>query len=161
MSGPKLVELLVRALLILATLALVVMAAIIAMNILGRTLFGRPILGTIEIAGVAGVVFASIAVGYVEKQRRNVVMEVICARFPPRMKAFTDAFVLLLSLGAIGILTWAMFREAHHAASFSETTLVMRIPLAPFKYVWSVGATLLGIVLLYNLVTSVRKGLKR
>ena len=161
MSGPKLYDYVVKALLILATLALIAMATIIATNILGRTLFGKPILGTIEIAGLAGVVFATIAVPFVEKEHRNVVMEVVASRFPRRMKAFTDAFVLLVSLGAVGVLTWAMFRESQHAASFGEATTVMRIPLAPFKYIWSVGAALLCIVLLWNIIVSVKKGLKR
>ena len=89
------------------------------------------------------------------------VMEVVVTRFPPRTRAFTDAFVLLLSLGAIGILTWEMFKESRYAASFGEATLVMGIPLAPFKYIWSVGAALLCIVLLWNIVICVKKGLKR
>ncbi len=161
MSGRKLYEYLVRALLIIATLALILMATIIAMNILGRTLFGKPVLGTIEIAGLAGVVFASIAVPFVEKEHRNVLVEVVVTRFPPRVKAFTDAFVLLVSLGVVGILTWAMFRESRYAASYTEVTTVMRIPIAPFKYVWSVGATLLSAVLLWNVIESVKKGLKR
>lgn len=161
MSGSKLYDYVVKALLILATLALIAMATIIAMNILGRTLFGKPILGTVEIAGLAGVVFAAIAVPFVEKEHRNVVMEVVSSRFPPRMKGFTDAFVLLVSLGAVGVLTWAMFRESQLAASFAEATTVTRIPLAPFKYIWSVGATLLCIVLLWNIIVSVKKGLKR
>ncbi len=161
MSGRKLYDYLVRALLIIATLALILMATIIAVNILGRSLFGKPILGTIEIAGLAGVVFASIAVPFVEKERRNVFMEVLVTKFPPRMKAFTDAFVLLVSLGVIGVLTWAMFRESNYSASYTEVTTVMRIPVAPFKYIWSVGAALLSAVLLWNIIESLRKGFKR
>lgn len=161
MSGRKLYGYLVKALLILATLALILMAVIIAMNILGRTIFGKPILGTIEIAGLAGVVFASIAVPFVEKEHRNVLMEVVVTKFPPRVKAFTDAFVLLLSLGIVGILTWGMFRESQYSASYTEVTTVMRIPVAPFKYVWSVGATLLSAIILWNVIESVKRGLKR
>ena len=82
MNASKLIALLTRVLLIIATLAMVVMATIIAMNILGRSLFSRPILGTIDIAGLAGVVFASIAVGYTEWERRNVLVEVVVAKIP-------------------------------------------------------------------------------
>ncbi len=160
MSGRKLYDYLVRALLIIATLALILMATIIAINILGRSLFGKPILGTIEIAGLAGVVFASIAVPFVEKEHRNVLMEVVVTKLPPRVRAFTDAFVLLVSLGVVGILTWGMFRESQYSASYTEVTTVMRIPMAPFKYVWSVGATLLCVILLWNVIKSVKKGLK-
>jgi TRAP-type C4-dicarboxylate transport system permease small subunit len=160
-SGTKVADYVIKALLALAVLALIVVATVIVLNILGRTFFGAPILGTIEYAGVAAVIFAAVAVPFVEKEHRNVIMEVVCNRFPPRMKAFTDAFVLLLSLGAVGVMTWAMFREAGHAASSDETTLVMRIPLAPFKYIWAVGVGLLALVILKNIIDSVRKGVKR
>jgi TRAP-type C4-dicarboxylate transport system permease small subunit len=161
MNVSRCIEFVVRALLVLASIALVVMATIIAFNIFGRALFHRPILGTIEYAGVAGVIFASVAVGYVEKQRRNVVMEVVSSKLPPRVKAFTDAFGLLLGLGIIGVLTWAMFREAAYAASYGQTTLVMGIPLAPFKYIWAVGTALLCVALLNNIVQCIRRGVKR
>jgi len=160
-SGTKVADYVVKALLTLAVLALIVVATVIVVNILGRTFFSAPILGTIEYAGVAAVIFSAVAVPYCEKSHRNVIMEVVCNRFPPRIKAFTDAFVLLLSLVAAGVMTWAMFREAGRAASADETTLVMRIPLAPFKYIWAVGVALLAVVLLWNMITSARKGVKR
>lgn len=161
MKISRCVEFAVRALLVLAAVALIVMATIITLNILGRALFNRPIMGTIEYAGVLGVVFASVAIGYVEKHRRNVVMEVVSSKFPPRVKEFTDAFGLLLGLGIIGVMSWAMFGEAGYGLSYGETTVVMGIPLWPFKYVWAVGAAVLCLILLYNIVQCIRRGVKR
>jgi len=152
---------LIRALQAVSGIALVTVATVITLNVFGRTLFHTPILGTIEYAALASVVFASGAVGYAEKQRRNVVMEVVSSRFPPRVKAFTDAFGLLLALAVIGFLAWAMFGNARFAASYGETTLVVKIPLAPFKYIWALGATLLCVILLTNIIQCIRRGVKR
>jgi TRAP-type C4-dicarboxylate transport system permease small subunit len=161
MNQPKFIKRLTGVFLAIGTIALIVMATIIALNVLGRSFLGKPILGTLDISGLAGVVFATVAVPFVESQRRNVVMEVVSARFPPRLQAFMNAFVLALGLGACGLVTWAMVKESMRSASFSEATLISRIPVAPFKYIWSVGVALLCIILLRNIVASVIKGLKR
>lgn len=161
MNTSRCIEFVVRVLLVIAAAALVAMATIITLNIFGRALFRSPIMGTVEYAGVLGVVFASVAIGYVEKHRRNVVMEVISSKFPPRAKEFTDAFGLLLGLVIIGVLSWAMFGEAGYAFSYRETTVVMGVPLWPFKYIWAVGAAILCLALLYNMVQCIRRGVKR
>lgn len=161
MNISRCVEFVGRALLVLAAVALIVMATIITLNIFGRALFHRPIMGTIEYAGVLGIVFASVAISYVEKHRRNVVMEVVSSKFPPRVKAFTDAFGLLLGLVIIGVLSWAMFGDAGYALSYGETTVVMGVPLWPFKYIWAVGTAILCLALLYNMVQCIRRGVKR
>lgn len=86
MSVGRCIEFVVRVLLVIAAAALVAMATIITLNIFGRALFRSPIMGTVEYAGVLGVVFASVAIGYVEKHRRNVVMEVISSKFRPERR---------------------------------------------------------------------------
>lgn len=161
MNRDKFVQYTVKVLLIIASIAVLAMMVIIAFNILGRIFFNAPILGAIEIAGLTGAVLAAVALAYTEREHRNVVVEVVANLFPPRVRGFADAFTLLLSLGGVGIMMWAMFKEAFHAASFSETTLVLRAPTPPFKFIWSIGLLILCIVILVNLIAAFRRGLKR
>jgi TRAP-type C4-dicarboxylate transport system permease small subunit len=161
MDGTKLVQYIVRVLLVIAAIALIAMMVVITGNILGRIFFSAPILGAIEIGGLAGVILSSIAIGYVEKKRRNVLVEILADKFPPRVRGFTDAFVLLLSLGAVAALSYAMFTDSFYAAGFGEETYVLEIPTTPFKFIWSIGTALLGVVLIGNIVISIRRGVKR
>ena len=161
MDGAKFVQYIIRVLLIIAALALIAMMVIITGNILGRIFISTPILGAVEIAGLFGIVLSSIALPYVEKERRNVIVEILADKFPPRLRGFTDAFVFLLSLGGIAAMSWAMFNESFHAASFGEETGVLRIPTTPFKFIWSIGILLLCVVIIVNIISSIRKGVKR
>jgi TRAP-type C4-dicarboxylate transport system permease small subunit len=161
MDGAKFVQYVIRVLLVIAALALIAMMAIITINVLGRMFLKSPIFGALEIAGLAGIVLSSIAIPYVEKERRNVLVEILVDKLPPRVKGFTDAFVLLLSLGVVVVLSYAMIKESLHAASFGEETLVLQLPTTPFKFIWSIGTLLLCVVLLLNIILSIRKGVKR
>ena len=69
MDDTKLVQYIVKVLLVIAAIGLIAMMVVITGNILGRVFLSKPILGALEIAGLAGIVLSSIAVGYVEKER--------------------------------------------------------------------------------------------
>ena len=161
MDGTKFVQYLVRVLLIIAAIALITMMVIISTNVLGRVFLKSPIFGALELSGLAGIVLASVAIPYVEKERRNVHVEILVDRLPSRLRGFTDAFVLLLSLGAIAVLSYAMLKESLHAASFGEETLVLELPTSPFKFIWTIGTILLCVVLIVNIIKSIIKGMKR
>jgi TRAP-type transport system small permease protein len=137
------------------------MMVIITTNVLGRVFFKSPIFGALEISGLTGIILASVAIPYCEKEQRNVHVEILVDRFPPRVRGFSDAFVLLLSLGAVAVVSYAMLKESFHAASFGEETLVLELPTTPFKFIWTIGTILLCVVLLVNIVKSIMKGMKR
>jgi TRAP-type C4-dicarboxylate transport system permease small subunit len=161
MDGTKFIQYLVRVLLVIAAIALVAMMVIITTNVLGRVFFKSPIFGALEISGLTGIILASVAIPYCEKEQRNVHVEILVDRFPPRVRGFSDAFVLLLSLGAVAVVSYAMLKESFHAASFGEETLVLELPTTPFKFIWTIGTILLCVVLLVNIVKSIMKGMKR
>jgi TRAP-type C4-dicarboxylate transport system permease small subunit len=161
MNGSKFVQYFTRVLLVIGSIAVLAMMTVITGNIAGRIFFQAPILGAIEIAGLTGAVLAAVALAYTEWEHRNVVVEVVANLFPPRVRGFTDAITLFLSLIGVGILSWAMFNEAFHAASFNETTLVLRAPTPPFKFIWAIGTVILGITMIRNIVLAIRRGVKR
>jgi len=97
----KVSHIIIKVLLIIGGIALLVMMAIVVGNSIGRALFRTPIFGTIEIAGLAGVVVVAGAVGFTEREHRNIVVDTAANRMKPNMRALADAFTLFLSLGAV------------------------------------------------------------
>lgn len=150
----------VKGLLILGSLAVLTMMVVVSFNIFGRWI-NRPILGAIEIAGLCGGVAAAVALPYATREKRNVVVDVIASRLSQRVKGFFDAFTFLLSLGGVGVIVYAAFKEASYAASFNEETLVISAPTPPIKFIWAIGLLLLGLVLIRDVVSALRKGMKR
>ncbi len=157
----RLSHVVVRVLLVVASVALMIMMVIVAGNSVGRALFRKPIFGTIEIAGLAGVIVVAVAVGFAELEQRNVVVDVVANRFKSRTRAMADAFTLFLSLGAVAFMLWAIFNDALNSAAVGEITLTTGILTAPFKFIWSIGVIILGLFLLKHLIEAIRKGGKR
>ncbi len=160
MRGTKFENYIVKGLLIVGSLAVLAMMVVVSFNIFGRWL-DRPIMGAIEIAGLCGGVAAAIALPYATRERRNVVVDVVADRLPRRVKGFFDTFTFLLGLGGAGLLSYVAFKEAFHAASFGESTLVVSAPTSPVKFIWAIGLSLLFLVLIRDIVAAFRKGVGR
>jgi len=150
----------VKFLLIVGSLAILAMMVVVSFNIFGRWL-DRPIVGAIEIAGLCGGVVAAIAIPYAARERRNVVVDVIASRLPLRVRGFFDAFTFLVAVGIVGFVVYVAFKEARYAASFGESTLVVSAPTSPVKFIWAIGLLLLLLVLVRDIISSLRKGIKR
>ena len=157
----RLSNMVIKMFLIVGGVALMVMMVIVVGNSLGRTLFKTPIFGAIEIAGLAGVVVVAVAVGFAERERSNVVVDIVANRFKPRIRAIIDAFTLSLSLGAIVFLLWAIFRDVLNSVAVREIALTTGIFTAPFKFTWLIGIFVLCLFLLQHVIEAIRKVGKR
>jgi TRAP-type C4-dicarboxylate transport system permease small subunit len=157
----KLSHVVIKVLLVVAGVALMGMMVIVVGNSLGRALFKTPIFGTIEIAGLAGVIVVAVAVGFAEREQSNIVVDVVANRFTPRTRALADAFTLFLSVGAVAFLLWAIFKDALHSLTMREITLTMGVLTTPFKFTWAIGAFILGLFLLQHMIEVFRRVGKR
>ena len=157
----KLSNLMISVLLVVGTIALMVMMMIVVGNSLGRAFFKTPIFGAIEIAGLAGVVVVAAAVGFAEREQRNVFVDVVANRFTPRTRALADAFTLFLSVGAVAFLLWAIFNDALNSLTIREATLTTGVRTAPFKFSWAVGIIILCLFLLQHMIEAIGRGGKR
>ena len=142
-------------------LALMVMMVYVVGNCIGRALFRIPIMGTIEIAGLAGAIVVSVAVAFAEREKSNVVVDIVTESLPPRPRSILDALMLLLSLGAVAFLLYAVIRNGIASLAAKETTLTTGILLGPFKLVWAAGLVGFWLFLLNRLTDAVRRAVKR
>ena len=157
----KLSHAMIKVLLVVGAVALMVMMTIVVGNSLGRAFFKTPIFGTIEIAGLAGVIVVAAAIGFAEREQKNIVVDVVANRFTPRIRALADVFTLFLSLGAVAFLLWAIFNDALNSLTIRETTLTTGTFTAPFKFTWAIGIIILCLFLLQHMIEAFRRGGKR
>jgi len=106
-------------------------------------------------------VVAAVGIPYAARENRNVVVDVIASRLPPRMRGFFDAVSFAVGLALLGFLVYVAFREVRYAASFGEVTMVSSTPTTPFKCIWAIGLVLLFLVVVRELVRAIRKAAKR
>ena len=123
------------ALLVIGAIPLLIMTAIVVGNSLGRALFRSPISGTIEIAGLAGVIVVAAAVGFTARERGNVAVDVLMGRLKPRVRAVFDTVTFSLSLAAVSFLLYAVILDAFKSLRMDDTTLWHESPWSPVRLI--------------------------
>jgi len=144
-------------LLIIGAIPLIIMMVVVTANSLGRAIFRTPITGTIEIAGLAGVIVVAAAVGFTARERANVAVDVLLSQLKPRAKRILDAVTLFLSFAAVCFLLYAIILDALKSFRMEEVTMMMSFPTPLFKLAWAGGVFVLACFLLAHLVTVIRK----
>jgi TRAP-type transport system small permease protein len=155
-SFSKFGRIVTAALIVIGAIPLIIMMLVVTGNSLGRALLRAPITGTIEIAGLAGAIVVAAAVGFTARERGNVAVDVLMSRLSPPVKRIFDAVSLLLSLGAILFLLWAVVRDASSALQMKETTLTMGLSTVPYKFAWAAGIFVVACFLTAHLVSVIR-----
>ncbi|MCB1397699.1 MAG: TRAP transporter small permease [Rhodobacter sp.] len=116
-------------------------------DVLARYLFSAPIFGAVEIVQflLATMIFAGFVL--VNSRNAHIVVELFSAPLAHRWPKLMAGFSGIVSIAAMGLVAWALFRAALHAASRGSTSVVLQVPLA-----WVVGVmaglSLLGFALL-------------
>jgi TRAP-type transport system small permease protein len=142
-------------------IALMLMMVYVFGNCVGRALFRTPIMGTIEIAGLAGAVVVSIAVAFAEREKGNVVVDIITEALPPRSKSILEALMLVLSLVALTLMIYAIIEDGIESFVTGDTSITTGIPLGPFKFAWAAGVTASWIFMFRHLTETIKKVAKR
>lgn len=148
-------------LLVVGAVVLMVMMAVIVGNSLGRVFFKTPIFGAIEFAGLAGVILVAVAIGFAERERVNIVVRVVFERFPGQVRIILESITLLLSLGGVAYLFWAILKSALKSLSIHEATITTGVAIPPFKFFWAAGALLLCLFLAQHLIEDIIKQVKK
>ena len=141
--------------------ALMLMMLYVFGNCAGRALFKTPIMGTIEIAGLAGAVVVSIAVAFAEREKSNVVVDIVTEALPPRPKRILEALMLVLSLAALTVMFYAVVEDGIESFATKDVSITTGIPIGPFKFIWAAGIAGSWIFMFGHLVGAVKKAVKR
>ena len=138
---------------------IVIMMLHISADVAARWFFGVSIVGTLEYVSyiyMVSVVF--LPLGRVQQERGHVLVEVISNLFPPKVTEWVDRGALLFSFGYVSFIGWWGWQEA--VRSFRRNEILPLIdtdlPLWPSRFVVPIGLAAMAVVILFQLVRSLR-----
>jgi TRAP-type C4-dicarboxylate transport system permease small subunit len=141
-----------------AAVCMLFMALVVVINVVGRYFFHSPLPATIELVGLAAAILISFSLLPSQLHNRNIAVPIVVEKLGQRaMKVFAICS-LALSLCIVGVLMWTAVHLAWEMLSQFEVTSVLRVPLAPFRFVWALGCALLFIILIIQFVRSFARG---
>jgi TRAP-type C4-dicarboxylate transport system permease small subunit len=121
-------------------------------------LFRHPILGTYEVAGFLGAVVASFAMAQTAIERGHVAVQVIVARFSPRVQEVIYVITHLLSLLLFALLAWECIRYGNDLRTSGEVSMTLQLPFFPVLYGIALSAAIVCLVLLVDILQVMARG---
>ena len=126
-------------------------------DVIGRYFFSHPIAGTTELVKAMIIIIVFLSVPYTWQQGRHIRTTLILDRLSPRKKTGLEIFIALLALGvfsSISIFSWDAAWESWSLREFDGDQL--RVPVYPSRLIVVLGAGLLVIQLILELVNHVK-----
>ena len=129
-------------------------------DVIGRYVFNRPIMGTLEISQVLMAGMVLLAWAHTQAMRGHVTVQLLIDQYPPRLRAIVNFATLFLSLMFFSLIVWqsAMIAMWHWEEHRAFQTIP--IPTAPFEFLVSVGAFVLCLeflIQMLHLISDMRK----
>jgi TRAP-type C4-dicarboxylate transport system permease small subunit len=141
---------------IIAAFVLAAMMMLTVADVCGRYFFDRPIKGTWELIGLFLVCAGTWGLGYCQMQKAHISINIILQRFSRRGQAMMLSFTYLVGLAAFSLLCWRMFLLAVRYSTTMKgyVTDTLEIPYPPFMFALSIGAGIMVLILIVDLIHS-------
>jgi TRAP-type C4-dicarboxylate transport system permease small subunit len=154
MGLERLSELLRRVLMIAGGVALLALTLLATMNVALR-IFRVPVGGTYEVVSFLGAVVTAGALGYTQKRKDHIVVDILTDKFPAAVKRVLDRVSYSLILVFFSIVSWQTFVYGKRLMVTGEMSETLRISYYPFVFIVGLGFAVLALTVLLDLAGTV------
>ncbi len=147
----KLNDWLNRILLILGGIAVLTLMLLATGNVVLR-IFHLPFRGTYEIVGFLGAVVIAFSLGYTQKRKDHIVVDILTERFSKRTNRILNLFNYLVTMFFFSIVSWQVFVWGIKIWRSGELSETLKVIFYPFVLSVGLGFTVLALVLLNDLL---------
>jgi TRAP-type C4-dicarboxylate transport system permease small subunit len=131
--------------------------AIICADVLGSKLFGLPVPGSTEVVSLLQVATMALVVAATQRDRGHVGVDMFVQRFPIRVRAAVRVMTSFLGLALFVLLVGEGFKYGNQLRMAHEVTGTVKVPIAPFVYVFSLAMIPAAMMMLCDLVDSAKE----
>ncbi len=140
-----------------AGFCMVAIMVLVLSNVILRSIFNRPILGAYEYVGFLTAVMIGLALAYCAVQKGHIAVDFVMARFSPRIQAAVDIVTCSIALGFWTLSAWHVAKHAYRLSVTGVVASTTQTPYYHFIYLLAFGLLVLGLVLLLELIESIKK----
>lgn len=152
-----------RIMAIIAAIVLAIMMLLTVADVIGRYFFNSPIKGTWEVIGLLLVCAGTWGLAYCQVKKSHIKVTVFMQRSSRRVQAIIRSVAYLVGLIGFSLLSWRVFVMAKKYLFLprGNVTDTLDIPYAPFMFTLSIGAGIMALVLVVDLVRSLAEVVRK
>ena len=137
-------------------------AALLALTLLATAnvalrIFRVPVSGTYEIVSFLGAIVTAGALGYTQKRRDHIIVDILSEKFPASLKRGIEGVSHALMLGLFSVVAWQTFVYGDRLRRTGELSETLKVAYYPFVYLVSLGFAVLALTILLDLLELVWK----
>lgn len=132
-------------------LALTLMAT---MNVAMR-IFQVPVGGTYEVVSFLGAIVTAGALGYTQKRKDHIVVDILSEKFPAKVKRVLDRVNYTLTFAFFSVVSWQTFVYGKRLLVTGELSETLKIAYYPFVFLVSIGFAVLALTIFLDLIETV------
>lgn len=135
----------------IAAAFLLAMLLLTCANIVMRK-FGVPIPGTFELTGLFGAIVGTAALGYTQKKKENIAVDIVVNHFPKKLKLIAAIINDTACAAFSSLAAWQITKIGLRHIASGEVTETLRIIAYPFIFMTAAGFAALGFVFIIDLL---------
>ena len=145
-----------KILMIIGSVAVLSLMSLATGNVVLRFFFNTPYRGAYEVVGFLGAIVIAFALGYTQKRKDHIVVDILTERFPKRINRILDAVNYFITMIFFAIVSWQIFVWGIKIAKSGEVSETIKIIFHPFVYCVAVGFLVFSLTLLIDFLKSLQ-----
>jgi TRAP-type C4-dicarboxylate transport system permease small subunit len=151
MGLERLSELLRKGMMIVGGVSLLAITLLATMNVALR-IFQVPVSGSYEVVSFLGAIVTAGALGYTQKRKDHIVVDILSDKFPSKVKRVLDRVSYLLILVFFSIVSWQTFVYGKRLMRTGELSETLKIAYYPFVFLVGIGFAVLALTSILDLI---------
>ncbi len=114
-----------------------------------------PVSGTYEVVSFLGAVVTAGALGYTQKRKDHIVVDILSEKFPVPVKRALDGANYAVTLVLFAIISWQTFVYGKRLWQTGELSETLKIAYHPFVFLVSLGFAVLALTIFLDLLGAI------
>jgi TRAP-type C4-dicarboxylate transport system permease small subunit len=146
-----------RILMVIGGAAMIALMLLATGNVLLR-IFQLPFAGTYEILSFLGAIVTASALGYTQREKNHIIVDILSGKYPRTAKRLVDAVSYMVMALFFAVVTWQIFLWGRTIGESGEVSETLKIIYHPFVYAVSLGFGALTVACGLDFLKTLRKG---
>ena len=133
-------------------MAVLLLMSIATVNVCLRFFFNAPYRGAYELVGFLGAIVIAFALGYTQKRKDHIVVDILTEKFPKRVNRILDGINYLITTIFFSVVSWQVFIWGMKISKSGEVSETLKIIFHPFIFSVSLGFALFSLTLMIDFI---------
>jgi TRAP-type C4-dicarboxylate transport system permease small subunit len=152
----KIDDFLNKILMFVGSVAVLLLMSIATVNVCLRFFFNAPYRGAYELVGFLGAIVIAFALGYTQKRKDHIVVDILTEKFPKRVNRILDGINYLITTIFFSVVSWQVFIWGMKISKSGEVSETLKIIFHPFIFSVSLGFALFSLTLVIDFLKNFR-----